>query len=144
MANLDPIIVQHYAVLNNITQKEAREKLKENYEVESSKIPLKDLVLRCLHGIRQMSPTLEGLKIREQDVQARIQMLENGLTRIARQLEEDSTLRERISRLEDEQLQFEKELTSYLKNTERLLTITEKQQEEIERLKTPWYKKIFR
>jgi hypothetical protein len=143
MTNPDPVIVQHYAVLNNMSMKEAREKLKENYEVESSKIPLKDLVLRCLHGIRQMSPTVEGLKIREQDVIARLQKLENGLTRIARQLEEDSTLRERVARLEDEQLEFEKELTSYLKNTERLLTICEEQQDQIDKLSKPWWKKIF-
>jgi len=143
MTNPDPVIVQHYAVLNNMSMKEAREKLKENYEVESSKIPLKDLVLRCLHGIRQMSPTVEGLKIREQDVIARLQKLENGLTRIARQLEEDSTLRERVARLEDEQLEFEKELTSYLKNTERLLTICEEQQDQIDKLSKPWWEKIF-
>lgn len=143
MTNPDPVIVQHYAVLHNMSMKEAREKLKKNYEVEASKIPLKDLVMRCLHGIRQMSPTVEGLKIREQDTIARLQQLENGLKRIAFQLEEDSKLRERVARLEDEQLEFEKELTSYLKNTERLLTICEEQQDQIDKLSKPWWKKIF-
>lgn len=138
MTNPDPVIVQHYAVLNNISLKEAREKLKENYEVESSKIPLKDLVLRCLHGIRQMSPTVEGLKIREQDTIARLQMLENGLKRVANQLEEDSKLRERVSRLEDEI----EDLRSLLSRT---LSVVEKQQEQIEHEENlPWYKKIFK
>ena len=101
MNNPDPVLVQHYAVLKGISHEEARDKLRKNYEAEVSEIPLRDLVLRAIQGMRQIAPKVEGMSQREAGTAAKIQKLENGLIRIANQLEMESNILERINRIED-------------------------------------------
>jgi len=139
MRNPDPVLVQHYAVLKGISHEEARNKLRENYEVEVAEIPLRDLVLRTLTGMRQVVPKVEGMSQREQGTIAKIRQLENGMARIARQLEQDTGLRERISRLEDSHVHVE----AYLRTVSKLEDKVEDLKEEINYLKLPWYKKLL-
>ena len=73
---VNPAIVKEYALEHDITQKEARQKLRENYEYEVSKVDFRKLTLRAIDGLRQMSPKVSGLELREHDTIIRIQELE--------------------------------------------------------------------
>lgn len=139
MTNPDPMLVQHYAVLKGISMKEAREKLRNNYEAEVKEIPLRDLVLRTLTGMRQVVPKVEGIAQREAGMLARVQKVENGLQRIAMQLEQDTVLRERVSRLED-YVESQKRALGYKDPMQEKL---EELEEEIKYLKLPWYRKLM-
>lgn len=143
MTNPDPILVQHYAVLKGISQTEARDKLKANYEAEVKEIPLRDLVLRTLTGMRQVVPKLQGMEQREQGTVAKIRQLENGLSRIARQLEQDTDLRSRVSRLEDELKNSKEELQLSRYGRESIKEELEELRKEMDYLRLPWYKKIL-
>jgi len=143
MRNIDPVLVQHYAVLKGISHEEARDKLRENYEVEVAEIPLRDLVLRTLTGMRQIVPKVEGMSQREQGTITKIRQLENGMTRIANQLEQDSYLRERISRLEDKVKNLDEEKTMSRYGRESIRETIEELKEEVAYLKLPWYKKLL-
>lgn len=136
MKNLDPVVVQHYAVLKGISQSEAKDKLRENYEAEVKEIPAKDLALRAITGMRSIAPKVDAMSQREQGTITKIRQLENGMLRIARQLEADSNLRERIVRLEDE-------LEKYKEDSKRNNFKIENMYETMERKKVPWYRKLY-
>lgn len=139
MTNPDPVLVQHYAVLKGISMQEAKEKLRNNYETEVKEIPLRDLVLRTLTGMRQVVPKVDGMANREAGTINRVTQLENGLKRIAFQLEQDTDLRNRVSSLED----GFKALKSSIENKTLLEERIEDLEEEIKYLKLPWYKRLF-
>lgn len=139
MTNPDPMIVQHYAVLKNISMKEAREKLRKNYEAEVKEIPLRDLVLRTLTGMRGVVPKVDGIHQEVTGHLSRIQSLEHGMKRIAMQLEQDSYLRERVSKLED----YVEKQNQALGYKDQLLEKIEILEEEIKYLKLPWYRKLM-
>ena len=143
MRNPDPVLVQHYAVLKGISHEEARDKLRKNYEVEVAEIPLRDLVLRTLTGMRQVVPKVEGMAQREQGTIAKIRQLEHGMTRIANQLEMDTDLRARVVKLEDELKRYKDELQMSRYGRESISETLEDLKKEIEYLKLPWYKKLL-
>lgn len=143
MRQVDPVLVQHYAVLKGISHEEARDKLRANYEAEVKEIPLRDLVLRTLTAMRQVAPKVDGMSQREQGTIAKIRQLENDLKRIATQLEMDSHLKERISRLEDEAARYKDELQMSRYGRQSIDEVIEDLKNEIENLKIPWYRKIL-
>ena len=79
MYNVDKSVVQQYAIENNVSHKEALEKLRENYEKEVHKVDFKQIALRAIQGMRTMSPKLTGLEQREVESQHRIKTLEAEL-----------------------------------------------------------------
>lgn len=115
MNNPDPVLVQHYAVLKGISHQEARNKLKENYEVEVKKIPLRDLVLRTLTGMRAVAPKVDGMAQREQGTITQIR-----------------SLNERVDRIEANL----RNLVDYSSQINYLI-------KEIRYLKLPWYRKLI-
>jgi len=137
MNNPDPVLVQHYAVLKGISHKEAREKLKENYELEVSQINFRDLTLRCMHGLRQISPKVSGLESREQDTQFRVGKIEDEVKRINDKLKDVVLLKKDIY-LIGEVVKEKQKLIG------RLLSLIEKMDSQIEELKKPWYRKLFK
>lgn len=143
MKQVDPVLVQHYAVLKGISHEEARDKLRANYEAEVKEIPLRDLVLRTLTAMRQVAPKVDGMSEREQGTIVKIRQLENDLKRIATQLEMDSHLKERISRLEGEAARYKDELQMSRYGRQSIDETIEDLKNEIENLKIPWYRKIL-
>lgn len=126
MNNPDPVLVQHYAVLKGISREEARNKLRENYELEVKEIPLRDLVLRTLTGMRAIAPKVEGMANREQGTIIRVRQLNSRVDNIERLLDSKIHSFERL--LNDQ--------PNYTSQIEEL-------KKEIEYLKLPWYKKLF-
>ena len=120
MTNPDPVLVQHYAVLKGISHEEARNKLRDNYEVEVKEIPLRDLVLRTLTGMRAIAPKVDGMANRENGTISRVNNLENKMESISRKIDDSN-------RIKDNSLQIQQAL--------------ENLEKEIRYLKLPWYRK---
>ena len=88
MYNIDPSIVQEYAKKYNISHEDALKKLRENYEKEVSKIDNRQLSLRCMRGLREVSPKVAGLEQRQNDLLDRTITLENFVNLHSRQISE--------------------------------------------------------
>lgn len=85
---INPAIIQQYAIQNNIKMKEARERLEKNYEEELNTVDFRQLVLRSIDGMRQISPKLNGVENRSADNNIRIRQLEKSLEEIINKMNE--------------------------------------------------------
>jgi len=127
MTNPHPSVVQAYAVKHNIKQKEAREKLKANYEKESKKVDFRVLTLRAIDGMRSISPKVTGLENRDVDNQMRLKKMES--------LIDDISKNYRILSLDLHGL--EEVVSKQSKLVERLLKICEEQEKTLTKTKVP-------
>ena len=84
MSTPHPSVVQEYAIKHNIKQKEARERLKANYEKESKKVDFRVLVLKAIDGMRSISPKVTGLENRDVEKQIRLKEIEAMVGDIAK------------------------------------------------------------
>ena len=75
MYNVSPVVVQMYAQKHGLSHKEAREKLRENYEKEFKTIDPREIALRAIDSARQTSSKVAGLEAREKDYTLKIKLL---------------------------------------------------------------------
>ena len=127
MTTPHPSVVQAYAIKHNIKQKEAREKLKANYEKESQKVDFRTLTLRAIDGMRSISPKVTGLENRDVEKQIRLKEIESMVSDI------DKDYRA----LSYDLANLEGIVSEQSKLIERLLTVCENQERNFAKLEAP-------
>ena len=133
MTTPHPSVVQEYAIKHNIKQKEARERLKANYEKESKKVDFRVLVLKAIDGMMSISPKVTGLENRDVEKQIRMKEIEAMVRSIAKD----------YTALSYDLANLEEIVSKQSSLIERLLTICENQENNITRIEAPKKKTIM-
>ena len=93
-------VIRNYAVKVGVNYAEAKARLDENYKKEVEEVDAKEIALKCIKAMRQMSPQLAGVVQREKDWAFKIQTLENVVRDLRTQLEaQEEIFRQMISML---------------------------------------------
>ena len=60
--DLDPNIVKAYAKKYQLTYQDAEQRLKKQYKLENTTIPTRDLAIKCIKSLREISPKFIGME----------------------------------------------------------------------------------
>jgi predicted nucleic acid-binding Zn-ribbon protein len=136
---VDDELVKHYAKVRNVSEDEARKRLKENMTKEAD-VDLRQQYQVLIQAFRKMSPQLAGVVQREIDYSTGIAQLKNEMRRLEKQFDElnsrldferenykkamallngivehDSQLMARITKLETSNMPFYKRILNRIK-----------------------------
>lgn len=102
MSDTNDGVVKAYATKLNIDMDTARERLEDNYKKEVEDVDAKEIALKCIKSIREMSPKLMGVVNREIDTVYKIQQIESTLSQVRIKLQDLQSLQEEVLNLRNE------------------------------------------
>jgi hypothetical protein len=84
---VDQELIENYARVKQVSLEEARRKLEENLTKEAS-VDLRQQMTTLMNAFRKMSPQLNGVILRESDVNVKLGQLGNEIAQLTRANEE--------------------------------------------------------